>query len=127
MRHHRIPTTARWAEIMGYSRAVRAGDHIYVSGTAPVDADGKVAHRGDPYLQTKRCLEIIAGALREAGAGLEHVVRTRVFVHTSAPWVEVARAHGEVFAESHPATTLVLVSGFVDEEILVEIEADAGL
>lgn len=124
-RHRRIPTAAKWAETAGYSRAVRAGDHVYVSGTAPVDDDGKIAAPGDPYRQALRCFEIIEAALKEAGATLHDVVRTRMFVATTVPWEEVARAHGEVFGDIRPATTLVHVSGFVDEEILVEIEADA--
>lgn len=123
----RVPTSAGWAETAGYSRAVRAGDAVYVSGTVAVADDGGIAHPGDAYRQARRCLEIIEGALREAGAGPEHVVRTRMFVRRAADWEPVARAHGEVFGDVKPATTLVAVAGFVDPEILVEIEALAVL
>ena len=120
----RVDTPAPWAAVVGYSRAVRAGSTIHVAGTAPVAQDGGIAHRGDPYLQARRCLEIIVAALRELGAGPEHVVRTRMFVRDPAHWQEVGRAHGEVFAEVRPATTMVS-TGFIDPAILVEIEADA--
>lgn len=120
-----VPTDAPWAEQAGYSRAVRIGAHIAVSGTAPVAEDGSIAHVGDPYRQAHRCLAIIGRALAEAGAGVEDVVRTRMFVAAGIDWAEVTRAHGEVFGALRPATTLVQVSGFVDPDILVEIEADA--
>lgn len=123
----RVSTEAKWAATAGYSRAVRVGRHIYVSGTAPVGENGKIVHKGDPYLQARRCLEIIEAALREAGGGLEHVVRTRMFAANDVPWEEVGRAHGEVFREVRPATTLVHVAGFVHPDIMVEIEADAVL
>ena len=90
-----------------------------------MDDDGAIAHRGDPYLQARRALEIIVHALAQAGARPEHVVRTRMYVADAARWEEVARAHGEVFAGIRPATTLVAVAGFVDPAILVEIEAEA--
>jgi enamine deaminase RidA (YjgF/YER057c/UK114 family) len=122
----RVATTAKWAATVGYSRAVRVGDSIFVSGTAAVAEDGRIAHPGDPYGQTLRCLEIIESALRELGAGMEHVVRTRMFVRERAHWEEVGRAHGEYFREHPPATTMVF-TGFIDEEMLVEIEADAVL
>lgn len=114
-----------WAEGVGYSRAVRVGDTVYVAGTAPVDAEGRVMHEGDPYAQAKRCLEIVVWALGEAGARAEHVVRTRIYVRNASDWTEVGRAHGEVFGHVRPATTLVQVAGFVDPAILVEIEAIA--
>jgi enamine deaminase RidA (YjgF/YER057c/UK114 family) len=121
----RVPTETPWAEKVGYSRAVRVGESIYVSGTAAVAADGAIAHPGDPYEQAKRCLEIIVAALGEAGARPEHVVRTRLYVRRASDWEAVGRAHAEVFGHARPATTLVEVSGFVDPEILVEIEAIA--
>lgn len=121
----RVPTDTLWAEKVGYSRAVRVGESIYVSGTAAVTGDGSIAHPGDPYEQAKRCLEIIVAALGEAGARPEHVVRTRMYVRRASDWEAVGRAHGEVFGHARPATTLVEVSGFVDPEILVEIEAIA--
>lgn len=121
----RVPTSARWAEAVGYSRAIRVGDTIHVSGTAPVDQAGEIACPGDPYGQAKRCLEIIVTALGEAGARPEHVVRTRMYVRRFSDWKEVGRAHAEVLGHARPATTLVEVSGFIDPEILVEIEAIA--
>ena len=123
----RIETTAPWAARAGYSRAVRVGNVIHVSGTVAVDAEGRVAHPGEPYLQARRALEIITGALAQAGAAPRHVVRTRMYVADATRWEEVARAHGEVFADVRPATTLVAVAGFVDPAILVEIEAEAIL
>ncbi|MEN8377121.1 MAG: RidA family protein, partial [Gemmatimonadota bacterium] len=119
------PTGAPWAAVAGYSRAVRVGGHVSVAGTAPVADDGSIAHPGDAYRQALMCFEIIERALGEAGAGLEHVVRTRMFTAAHADWEQVTRAHGEVFADVRPATTLVKVAGFVDDAILVEIEADA--
>jgi enamine deaminase RidA (YjgF/YER057c/UK114 family) len=120
-----VPTGAPWAARAGYSRAVRVGNVVHVSGTVAVDADGAIAHPGDPYQQARRALEIIVGALAQAGAEARHVVRTRMYVADATRWEEVARAHGEVFAEIRPATTLVAVAGFVDPAILVEIEAEA--
>jgi enamine deaminase RidA (YjgF/YER057c/UK114 family) len=121
----RVPTTAPWAETVGYSRAVRVGDTVYVSGTAPVGPDGAIVHAGDAYGQARRCLEIILAALGEAGARPEHVVRTRMYVRRASDWEAVGRAHAELLGHARPATTLVEVSGFVDPEILVEIEAIA--
>jgi enamine deaminase RidA (YjgF/YER057c/UK114 family) len=97
---------------------------VYVSGTAPVDAEGRVLE-GDAYEQAKRCLEIITTALGEAGARPEHVVRTRLYVRHASDWEAVGRAHVEVFGHVRPATTLVEVAGFIDPGILVEIEAIA--
>jgi enamine deaminase RidA (YjgF/YER057c/UK114 family) len=122
-----IPTRVVWAETVGYSRAVRVGDTIYVSGTAPVAEDGDVAFPGDAYRQARRCLEIIVEALRAAGAGPEHVVRTRMFAADAGDWEDIGRAHGEFFRDVRPATTLVGASGFVDPAIRVEIEATAVL
>jgi enamine deaminase RidA (YjgF/YER057c/UK114 family) len=120
-----VATDAPWARSAGYSRAVRVGRHVSVAGTAPVAEDGSIAHPGDAYGQAHRCLAIIGGALVEAGTGIEDVVRTRMFVARDADWEAVIRAHGEVFGDIRPATTLVRVAGFVDDAILVEIEADA--
>jgi enamine deaminase RidA (YjgF/YER057c/UK114 family) len=121
----RVPTTAPWAEKVGYSRALRVGDTVYVSGTAPLSPEGGIASPGDAYGQAVRCLEIIVAALGEAGARPEHVVRTRMYVRRAADWEAVGRAHAEVLGHVRPTTTLVEVSGFVDPEILVEIEAIA--
>ena len=112
------------AEI-GFSRAVRVGNHVSVAGTAPIGPDGKTDSVGDVYRQTVRCLEIIADALGEAGAGMEHMVRTRIMLTDMRDWREAARAHGEVFAGIRPACTFVEVSGFIDPEWRVEIEAEA--
>ena len=122
----RVGTSAPWAATVGYSRAVRAGHQVYVAGTAAVGADGAIVHPGDYYLQAKRCLEIIVAALREVGAGPQHVVRTRMYVRDGTQWEAVGRAHGEVFAETRPATTMVVTS-FIDDDMVVEIEADAVL
>ena len=108
---------------MGFSRAVRAGPHVYVSGTAPIMPAGEDLPL-DAYGQTKRCLEIIVAALREAGAGSEHVVRTRIFATHAGDFEEVARAHGEVFRETRPACTYV-VTQLLDPRWRVEIEAEA--
>jgi enamine deaminase RidA (YjgF/YER057c/UK114 family) len=111
---------------IGYSRAVRAGRHVCVAGTCavmPDDADPP----GDAYGQARRCLQIIAEALREAGASIDDVVRTRTFILDSDDWREVGRAHGELFSELRPASTMVVVSGLLDPRWLVEIEADAIL
>ena len=121
----RGPTTAPWAEKVGYSRAIRVGDTIYVSGTAPVGEDGEIEAPGDLYGQSKRCLDMIVAALGEAGARPEHVVRTRIYVRDASRWEEVGRAHAEVLGHAKPATTLVEVAGFVHADILVEIEAVA--
>lgn len=119
-----VATDAPWASTVGYSRAVRVGGVIHVSGTASVGADGRLVHAGDAYLQARRCLEIIVAALSELGAGVEHVVRTRMYVRDPSLWQEVGRAHGEVFATTRPATTMIVTS-FIDAAMLVEIEAEA--
>jgi enamine deaminase RidA (YjgF/YER057c/UK114 family) len=109
---------------IGFSRAVRIGRTVAVSGTAPIAADGGVAAPGDLYGQTKRCLEIIAQAIGQAGLGLDSVIRTRVMLTDISRWAEAARAHGEVFGEIKPASTFVEVKGLIDQAWLVEIEAD---
>ena len=122
----RVATPAKWATTVGYSRAVRAGSQIWVSGTAAVGKNGGIVHPRDPYKQAQRCLEIMVAALRELGAGPEHVVRTRIYVQHPEHWEEVGRAHGEVFKDVLPATTMV-ITGFIDPHMLVEIEAEAVL
>jgi enamine deaminase RidA (YjgF/YER057c/UK114 family) len=109
---------------MGFSRAVRVGDHVSVAGTAPIMADGGDPPR-DAYGQTRRCLEIILAALREVGASAEDVVRTRVYATRADDFEDVARAHGEVFTNIRPASTMVVVAGLLDPRWLVELEADA--
>ena len=120
-----VSSGAPWEETVGYCRAVKMGAHIAVSGTAPVAEDGSVAAVGDAYGQAKRCIEIIETALAELGAGLEHVVRTRMFVTDIKQWEAIGRAHGEAFREIRPASAMVEVSGLIDPDMLVEIEADA--
>ena len=110
--------------VIGFSRAIAAGNHVSVSGTAPIMSDGGEPP-ADAYSQTKRCLEIIVGALAEAGASAADVVRTRTYLVDAADWEEVGRAHGEVFADVRPASTMVVVSGLLDRRWRVEIEADA--
>jgi enamine deaminase RidA (YjgF/YER057c/UK114 family) len=110
--------------IVGYSRAVVAGDRVYVSGTAPIPSGGGPPP-ADPYEQARLCLEIVADALARAGSSLEHVVRTRVYLTDAAVWPEVARAHGEAFAEIRPANTTVVVAQLLDPAWKVEIEVEA--
>ncbi len=110
---------------MGYSGAVRVGTQVYVAGTTATGADGSVVGPGDLYAQTKRALAIIEAALAEAGASMRDVVRTRMFVTNISRWEEAGRAHGEVFGEIRPATTMVEVSRLIDAAMLIEIEADA--
>jgi enamine deaminase RidA (YjgF/YER057c/UK114 family) len=120
-----IHTGAPWESIVGYCRAVRVGAHVAVTGTAAVGENGEVVGVGDANIQTKRCLEIIERALNDAGASLADVVRTRIYVTDISQWETVGRAHGDVFGEVYPATTMVEVSALIDPDMLVEIEADA--
>ena len=115
----------KWEEIAGYSRAVRLGNVIEVAGTTAVDEDGNVIGENDAYQQTIFILEKIAQALNETGAGLKDVVRTRIYVQDMADWQEVAKAHGEIFQNICPATTLVEVSALINPKLIVEIEAKA--
>ena len=125
MAHQRVSANRPWEKIVGYSRAVRAGRVIEVSGTAAAAPDGTILHPGDVAAQTRECLRIIGDALSELGGSLEDVVRTRVFLAEPSRWEEAGRAHGEVFSEIRPATIVLGVTGFVDPAILVEIEATA--
>lgn len=118
-------TGATWEPIVGYSRAIRVGQTIEVSGTCAVDEEGKPVGPGDPYIQTKRCLEIIIKALQSLGAQPEHIVRTRIFVTDISKWEIIGKAHGEVFRDIRPATTMVEVSKLISPDYLVEIEATA--
>lgn len=121
----RVSSGSPYESIIGFSRAIRVGDLIAVGGTAPIGADGKTVGIGDPAAQTKRCYEIIEEALKKAGADLSHVVRTRAFLKDISHWEAIGRAHGEVFADVRPASTMIQVTGFIDPDWLVEIEADA--
>jgi enamine deaminase RidA (YjgF/YER057c/UK114 family) len=119
-----VPAESPFAATVGYSRAVRVGQHVHVAGTAPIMPDGADPPPG-PYGQAKRCLQIIAGALLEVGATTDDVVRTRIYLVAAEHWDEVGRAHGEVFADVRPASAMVVVSSLLDPRWLVEIEADA--
>lgn len=110
---------------IGFSRAVRHGNLISVSGTAPIGTDRKTVGPGDPSAQARRCLEIIQAAVEEAGASLANVVRTRIFLKNIDDWEKVAAVHGEFFRDIRPASTIIQVSRFIDPDWLVEIEADA--
>lgn len=122
----RISSGSPFEPQVGFSRALVAGRHVHVAGTAPVP-QGDEPLAPDAYGQARRCFEIILAALREAGAGPEHVVRTRMFLTDADDWQEVGRAHGEVFADVRPASTMVVVVGLLDPAWKVEIEADALL
>ena len=119
----RVSSGSPYEPVIGFSRAVRVGDRVLVAGTAPVWPDGSCPD--DPEAQARRCLEIILAALREAGAGPEHVVRTRIFLTRAGDWEAVGRAHGEVFREIRPAATMVGVKELLDPRWRVEIEAEA--
>jgi isochorismate pyruvate lyase len=125
MRFQRVHSGAPWEKQVGYCRAVRAGDHIYVSGTAPVAEGGGVHAPGDGYEQARRCLEIVERALWQLGAGLRHVVRTRMFVTDISRWAEFGRAHAEAFGTHPPATTMVEVKALIDPAMLIEVEVEA--
>ena len=116
---------APWESQIGYCRALRADDQIFITGTAPVTQDGAVHAPGDGYEQTIRCLDIIQEALARLGAGIEHVVRTRIFVTDIERWEEYGKAHREFFGLHPPATTLVEVRRLIHPDMLIEIEADA--
>ncbi len=125
MKLQRHFTGSPWEPKVGYCRAVRAGNLVFVSGTAPVAKGGGVEAPGDPYRQARRCFEIAVAALCALGAGPEHVVRTRMYVSDASRWEEFGRAHAEAFGAHPPAATMIEVKGFVDPAMMIEVEVDA--
>jgi enamine deaminase RidA (YjgF/YER057c/UK114 family) len=125
MKRTTISTGTRWEPLVGYSRGIRVGPFVYISGTTATDAQGEIVGRQDIHAQTVQCLENVKTALERLGARLEHVVRTRIYVTDIVQWEDVGRAHGQFFGKICPATSMVEVSALIMPEMMVEIEAEA--
>jgi enamine deaminase RidA (YjgF/YER057c/UK114 family) len=125
MKRENVRGNSPYEPVVGYSRAVRVGDNVYVAGTTATGADGKIVGRGDPYAQAIQCFRNVEQALHEAGANFRDVVRTRMYVTDISRWEAVGRAHGQIFRDIRPVATMVEVSRLVDPDMLVEIEVDA--
>ncbi len=125
MTRQNVSSGSPYEPIIGFSRAVRIGNTIAVGGSAPIGADGKTAGVGDPAAQTRRCIEIIKAAIEKAGGKLENVIRTRVFLTRQEDWEAIGKAHGEAFGAIRPASSMIVVKALLNDEWLVEIEADA--
>lgn len=127
MKRQRISSSTKWEPIVGYSRAIRVGSMVYISGTTATNEKGEIIGVNNPYLQTHQAIQNIEKAIMQVGGNLNHLVRTRIYVTDISHWKDVGRAHGEFFANIRPATTIVEVSNLIHPDMLVEIEAEAIL